>query len=268
MVTAETLWRDIEAIRQQAPLVHNITNFVVMNTTANALLSLGASPVMAHAAEEVEEMTALASALVVNIGTLSRMWIDSMALAIPVAAAKNVPIVFDPVGAGATRFRTESCLELMGLAQPTVIRGNASEIMALAGARVQTRGVDSGAEVSDAQVAARQLACQWHCVVVVSGASDLITDGETTWWVDNGHVMMPRVTGLGCTASALVGAFCAVNDQPLQAATQAMLTLGICGELAAEKSFGPGSLQVALLDALYGLSLEQVGARLKCRCPA
>lgn len=265
MISTETLWRDIEAIREQAPLVHNITNFVVMNTTANALLSLGASPVMAHAADEVEEMVGLASALVVNIGTLSQMWVDSMAKAIPAAAARTIPIVFDPVGAGATRFRTESCLRLMGLAQPTVIRGNASEIMALAGAQVQTRGVDSGAAVDDAQGAARQLAHQWQCVVVVSGASDLITDGETLWWVDNGHAMMPRVTGLGCTASALVGAFCAVDDQPLTAAAHAMSTLGICGELAAESSVGPGSLQVAVIDALYGLTREEVERRLRVR---
>nr|WP_320115094.1 hydroxyethylthiazole kinase [uncultured Desulfuromonas sp.] len=265
MVSTETLWRDIDAIRDQAPLVHNITNFVVMNTTANALLSLGASPVMAHAADEVEEMVGLASALVVNIGTLSQTWVDSMAKAIPAAAARNIPIVFDPVGAGATRFRTESCLRLMGLAQPTVIRGNASEIMALAGAQVQTRGVDSGAAVDDAQGAARQLARQWQCVVVVSGASDLITDGETVWWVDNGHAMMPRVTGLGCTASALVGAFCAVNDQSLTAAAHAMSTLGMCGELAAESSAGPGSLQVAVIDALYGLTREEVEGRLRVR---
>ncbi len=265
MVSTETLWRDIDAIRDQAPLVHNITNFVVMNTTANALLSLGASPVMAHAADEVEEMVGLASALVVNIGTLSQTWVDSMAKAIPAAAARNIPIVFDPVGAGATRFRTESCLRLMGLAQPTVIRGNASEIMALAGAQVQTRGVDSGAAVDDAQGAARQLARQWQCVVVVSGASDLITDGETVWWVDNGHAMMPRVTGLGCTASALIGAFCAVNDQSLTAAAHAMSALGICGELAAESSAGPGSLQVAVIDALYGLTREEVEGRLRVR---
>lgn len=265
MVTSETLWQDIEAIRCQAPLVHNITNFVVMNTTANALLSLGASPVMAHATEEVEDMVGLASALVVNIGTLSRTWIDSMAKAIPAAAAKRIPIVFDPVGAGATRFRTESCLQLMGLAQPAVVRGNASEIMALAGAEVQTRGVDSGAAVTDAQGAARQLARQWQCVVVVSGASDLITDGETSIWVDNGHAMMPRVTGLGCTASALVGAFCAVNDQPLTAASHAMLTLGICGELAAEISAGPASLQMAVIDALYGLDRQEMAPRMRVR---
>ncbi len=265
MITAETVWRDVNAIRCRAPLVHNITNFVVMNTTANALLSLGASPVMAHAAEEVEEMVGLASALVINIGTLSQTWIGSMAKAIPAAAARKIPIVFDPVGAGATRFRTDSCLSLMGLARPTVIRGNASEIMALAGAQVQTRGVDSGAEVDAAQEAARQLARHWQCVVVVSGASDLITDGETDVWVDNGHAMMPRVTGLGCTASALVGAFCAVNGQSLTAAAHAMITLGVCGELAAEVSAGPGSLQVAVIDALYGLDRQELGSRLRVR---
>ena len=193
-----------------------------------------------------------------------------MAKAIPAAAAaRNIPIVFDPVGAGATRFRTESCLAVNGAwHSQRVIRGNASEIMALAGAQAKTRGVDSVAGVDAAQSAARQLAQHWRCVVVVSGASDLITDGETQLWVDNGHVMMPRVTGLGCTASALVGAFCAVNCQPLQAAAHAMVTLGICGELAAEVSAGPGSLQLAILDALYGLELAEVGPRVRVRLDA
>lgn len=259
-LTLQGLCGDLQKIRDNAPLVHNITNFVVMNNTANALLAIGASPVMAHAAEEVAEMSALSSALVINIGTLSRQWIDAMALAMTAARDKGIPIVFDPVGAGATTFRTLTCLNLMDQIAPTVIRGNASEIMALAGSGVQTKGVDSSAAESDAESAALVLAEKYGCVVTVSGAVDLITDGNTKFKVGNGNPMMPKVTGLGCTATALVGAFCAVNDNALGAATHAMSVMGICGEIAAAKSAGPGTLQVHIIDAFYNLTNEQIGS--------
>lgn len=256
--TIQDLCNDLQKVRDKAPLVHNITNFVVMNNTANALLAIGASPVMAHAVEEVAEMTALSSALVINIGTLSGVWVDAMALAMTEARHKGIPIVFDPVGAGATAFRTRTCLSLIDQSAPTVIRGNASEIMALAGSSVQTKGVDSAAAESDAEGAALALAKKYHCVVVVSGAIDLITDGKISCRVRNGHPLMPRVTGLGCTATALVGAFCSVNQNPLVAATHAMTVMGMCGELAAAQAAGPGTLQVHLIDAFYNLNNEQI----------
>lgn len=259
-LTIQDLCKDLQAVRDNAPLVHNITNFVVMNNTANALLAIGASPVMAHATEEAAEMAALASALVINIGTLSQEWVDAMVLAMTAALGKGIPIVFDPVGAGATTFRTRICLDLINQISPTVIRGNASEMLALAGSTIKTKGVDSSAAGIDAENAAVSLAKEYACVVVVSGAVDLITDGVRINRVRNGHPMMPKVTGLGCTATALVGAFCAINRDPFIASTHAMIAMGICGEIAAAKAKGPGTLQVHLIDAFYNLDNEQIAA--------
>jgi hydroxyethylthiazole kinase len=253
MIDSNSIWKDIEAIRKTAPLVHNITNYVVMNTTANALLSIGASPVMAHAIEEVEEMTNIAGALVINIGTLSGPWISSMEKAMLAAKAKGTPIVFDPVGAGATKLRTDTTRRLLDAASPSIIRGNASEIMALFTSAASTKGVDSLAESHAALEAARYLAREHDCVVSISGAVDYVLSDNDKIGIANGHPMMPKVTGMGCTATAITGAFAAVNADPLEAAAHAMAAMGICGELAAGESFGPGSLQLRFLDALYGL---------------
>ena len=256
------LWHDIERIRATAPLVHSITNFVVMNTTANALLALGASPVMAHAAEEVADMAAAAAALVINIGTLSPAWVDSMRLAMRSAARAGRPIVFDPVGAGATAYRTETCRLLLEETPPSIIRGNASEIRALAGASSATKGVDSADYAETALDPARSLARRYPCVVA-SGAVDLVVSAGRVMRVSNGHSMMPRVTGLGCTATALIGAFAAVNPSLPDAAAHAMAVMGIAGELAAAQSPGPGTFQVKFLDALYALTETDIRARLK-----
>lgn len=257
------VWDDVERIRADAPLIHNITNFVVMNNTANALLALGASPVMAHAVEEVADMAAAAAALVVNIGTLSQAWVESMLLGMRSAARWRRPIVFDPVGAGATAYRTESCLRLIDETPPSVVRGNASEIRALAGPWFATKGVDSSDTAETALESARTLAARYHCVVVVSGAVDLVVSGGRVTRLANGHSMMPRITGLGCTATALIGAFAAVNPSLPDAAAHAMAVMGIAGELAAAESPGPGTFQVKFLDALYGLTEGDIRARLK-----
>lgn len=262
-MTDKSIWNDVQQLRAVSPLVHNITNFVVMNNTANALLAIGASPVMAHASEEVVEMVEIASSLVINIGTLSRDWIAAMGLAMVAAKAKGIPVIFDPVGAGATTYRTETCQELLLRSSPTVIRGNASEIMALVDATVQTKGVDSSQSGDVAEVAAFALAHAYGCVVVVSGEVDLVTDGTSTNYVHNGHLLMPRVTGLGCTATALVGAFAAINKDPLAAATHAMAIMGICGEIAAAQSAGPASLQMHFIDSLYTLDAAQISRYLK-----
>ncbi len=254
----DSLAADLAMIRERSPLVHNITNYVVMNNTANALLALGASPVMAHAAEEVEEMTAIASALVINIGTLSSGWVESMSLAMRAANRRGRPIVFDPVGAGATRYRDEVCRRLISEGRPAIIRGNGSEILALASHGSATKGVDSTARSADAVEAARALARATGAVVAVSGETDYITDGERLGMVRNGSPLMPRVTGMGCTASAVCGAFAGVNGDALEAAINAMAAMGIAGEIAAAKSAGPGGFQPAFLDALYGLSREQI----------
>ncbi len=260
---AAAIWSDIQAIRAQAPLVHNITNYVVMNTTANALLALGASPVMAHAGEEVEEMAGIAGALVLNIGTLSESWIEAMVKAGRVAKRNGIPIVLDPVGAGATRFRTATAQRLLRDAPPTVVRGNASEIRALYSAGHETKGVDSTRGSEEATEAAQAIARHYACAVSVSGATDMIVFQGAVILVSNGHPMMPRVTGLGCTASALTGAFAAVNPSPLEAAAHAMAVMGVAGEIAATRSAGPGSFQVNFLDALYLLQEADIRARLK-----
>jgi hydroxyethylthiazole kinase len=260
---AQAVWHDVELIRQRAPLVHNITNFVVMNTTANALLALGASPVMAHAAEEVEEMAGLAGALVINIGTLSAAWVDAMLLAGKQANRKGIPVVIDPVGAGATAFRNQTMQRLLAQVKPAVIRGNASEIRALEYAGQATKGVDSTHTSEQALDAAQALARAVGCVVCTSGAVDTIVSAEGVLRVANGHPMMTKVTGLGCTATALVGAFSAVNPSVREAAAYAMAVMGIAGEMAAAKSTGPGSLQLHFLDALYELSAADIESRLK-----
>lgn len=259
----QSVWSDILAIREQAPLVHNITNFVVMNNTANALLALGASPVMAHAEEEVTDMVRLAKALVINIGTLSRPWVQAMHQAMLQAKESGVPIVIDPVGAGATRYRTETVLQLLSIASPAIIRGNASEIMAVSGADATTKGVDSMASSESALEAARQLSEAYGCVVCVSGEHDQIVEGKQLAVVRNGHPLMPRVTGLGCTASALCGAFLAVNNSAFQAASHAMAVMGIAGELAAKEAQGPGSFQMHFLDVLYSLAEKAIEERLQ-----
>lgn len=262
-LSVAAIWADIERIRQQAPLVHNITNHVAMNSSANALLALGASPVMAHAEEEVEDMVGLAGALVINVGTLSPAWVRAMDKAARRARELGVPVVLDPVGAGATPYRTQAVTQLLAAAAPTILRGNASEIMAVAAAGGATKGVDSTAASSAAIEAAQRLSRSHQCVVCVSGATDYVVEGEELVALHNGHPMMPRVTGLGCTASALCGAFAAANPYPLAAAAHAMAVMGIAGEVAAERAAGPGSLQLHFLDALHNLSEECIGSRLK-----
>jgi len=256
------LWQDLERIRAEAPLIHNITNYVVMNLTANALLAVGASPVMAHAVEEVEEMAGMARALVLNIGTLSPQWIDAMEKAGREAGRRRIPIVLDPVGCGATRFRTASALRLLEEAPPTVIRGNASEIRALAGAGGITKGVDSTSAPEEAVEAAQALSRRCRCAVSVSGATDVIVEGDCIIRVRNGHPLMTRVTGLGCVASAITGAFAAVNPSGFRAAAHAMCLMGVTGEVAAERSSGPASFQVSFLDALHSLRRADIEPRL------
>jgi hydroxyethylthiazole kinase len=234
-----------------------------MNTTANALLAIGASPVMAHAVEEVEEMAGIAAALVLNIGTLSAAWVEAMVLAGRQANRKGVPVVIDPVGAGATSFRDQTMQRLLAEVRPAVIRGNASEIRALYYAEQGTKGVDSTHRPEQALEAARALADALQCIVCTSGETDVIVSAQGVIRVSNGHPMMPSVTGLGCTATALIGAFAAVNPSPFQATAHAMAVMGIAGEMAAVDSPGPGSLQLHFLDALYRLRAEDIESRLK-----
>ncbi len=255
-ISAQTAAENLAMVRERNPLVHNITNFVVMNYTANALLALGASPVMAHAIDEVAQMVQLAGALVLNIGTLTTEWVDAMVKAARKANEVGVPVVLDPVGAGATAFRTASARRILDSAAIAVVRGNASEVLSLANEKSATRGVDAAHSVDEAAESALALAGELGTVLAVTGPVDIVTDGQTTIRVHNGHPLMGRVTGTGCTASAMVGAFIAADRHPLCAAATALSVFGICGEMASLKAQSPGSYAIALIDALYDISAE------------
>jgi len=256
---------NLKKVREKKPLIHNITNYVVMNYTANALLACGASPVMAHAVEEVEEMVSLAGALVLNIGTLSPEWVDAMLRAGKKANALKVPIVLDPVGSGATRLRTESATRLARELSVQVVRGNASEVLSLAKKGARTKGVDSVHSVEEAEDAAIALAKDLSTTLAITGKVDLITDGERILKVHNGHEMMRMVTGTGCTATVMIGAFLAVDPDPLEATTTALAYFGLAGEKAASRTKTPGTYQISLLDALYSIDEKELrkGAKIE-----
>ena len=249
---------NLAQVRATKPLVHNVTNFVVMNFTANVLLAAGAAPVMAHAENEVEEMVAFAKALVLNIGTLDDAWIASMLKAGRKASALGVPIILDPVGAGATKLRTEAAKRILAETNVTLVRGNASEILALGGGAAKTRGVDSADSVDAAAERAVVLAQELGVPVAITGPVDFITDGKRVVRVANGHPLMGCVTGTGCGATAIIGAFAGVDADPVSAAATALAYYGLAGEYAADGAAGPGSFMIRFLDALHSLTLDEV----------
>jgi hydroxyethylthiazole kinase len=255
---------DLAAIRERKPLVHQITNYVVMNETANATLSLGALPVMAHAIEEVEEMASVAGALVLNIGTLSQHWIEAMLLAAKAANRAAVPVVLDPVGAGATRLRTETAKRILDEAEIAVVRGNQAEVATLAGRHAEIRGVESiGASDSGAELA-EAAAVALGCVAAVTGPVDHVSDGERTIAVANGDALLGTVSGTGCMSTAITSCFLAVaKDRSLEAAAEALVAFGVAGEDAAQGAKGPGSFHVGLYDALYNLDPATLDSRAK-----
>jgi hydroxyethylthiazole kinase len=252
----------LASLRKRQPLVHQITNYVVMNETANATLSLGALPVMAHAHEEVEEMVGLASALVLNIGTLSEPWIEAMLLAGRAANERGIPIVLDPVGAGATRYRTDTAKRLLDELRITVVRGNAGEVATLVGVEAEVRGVESIGGAGDPAELARRAAGALGVVAAVTGPVDHVSDGEHVTGVANGHRLLATVSGTGCMATAITGCFLAVkSDAPLEAAAEALVAFGVAGEDAAEHARGPGTFHAGLYDALAGLDPETLDGR-------
>ena len=252
----------LRRIREHKPLVHQITNYVVMNETANATLALGALPVMAHAPEEVEEMVGLASALVLNIGTLSSHWVDAMLRAGRAATTRGIPIVLDPVGAGATAFRTETAKRILDEVDVTVLRGNAGEVATLVGVAAEVRGVESIGAAEDAAELARRAGEMLGLVASVTGPVDHVSDGRTVLSVSNGDAMLATVTGTGCMSSALTGCFLAAKpDSPLEAAAEALAAFGVAGEDAAREARGPGSFHVGLYDALAALDPETLDGR-------
>ncbi|MFO7717120.1 MAG: hydroxyethylthiazole kinase [Thermodesulfobacteriota bacterium] len=262
MPYAQGIWQDVLTIRERQPLVVNLTNTVVTNVTANALLALGASPIMTESQQEIGELVALSQALVLNIGTLHSRQIALMQAAAAQAQTSRVPVVLDPVGAGASRLRTETALALLQNAQPEIVRGNASEILALAGEHAHGSGVDSRHLPQQAQKAAQALAQQFGCIVCVSGEEDVVTNGREFWYVRNGHALMAKVTGTGCMATALIGGFRAVNDSALTATVNAMGLMGVAGEMAGGQASGPGTFQASFFDALFSLSEIDISAQL------
>ena len=254
----------LRALREQKPLVHQITNYVVMNETANATLALGALPVMAHAGEEVEEMARIASSLVLNIGTLSEHWVEAMLLAGAVASVRQIPVVLDPVGAGATAYRTVTAHRILELVDVTVLRGNPGEIATLVGAQAEVRGVESiGTRVESAELA-RTAARAFGVIASVTGPVDYVSDGERVLAVSNGDALLATVTGTGCMSSALTGCFLAAKPgEPLEAAAQALAAFGVAAEDAARGAEGPGTFHARLYDALYALDPDTLDGRVR-----
>jgi hydroxyethylthiazole kinase len=252
----------LRVVRARKPLVHQITNYVVMNETANATLALGALPVMAHAREEVEEMVGLAGALVLNIGTLSPHWVDAMIMAGKAANVVHTPVVLDPVGAGATTYRTDTAKRILADVDVAVLRGNQGEIATLVGVAAEVRGVESIGAADDAAELSRNAARTLGLVASVTGAVDHVSDGERVLAVSNGHELMGTVTGTGCMSSAITGCFLAAKPSgPLEAAAEALAAFGVAGEDAARDAKGPGSFHVNLYDALAALDPASLDGR-------
>lgn len=247
---------DCRSIRDLSPLILNITNYVAMNYTAGALLAVGASPLMSFCPEEMEELTAGADALVVNIGCMDKVQAEAMRIAVDTAARCAKPWILDPAGVGSSMVRIALCRELIGLYAPAVIRGNASEICCLAQGRPSGRGVDATLEGREVLESAKALATTTGSVISMSGETDYITDGISTLTIHNGHSLMPKVTAMGCTASALTGAFAAVENDMEAAAANAMALMGLCGENAAKASNGPGTFAAVFIDALHNFDAE------------
>ncbi|MFQ6552566.1 hydroxyethylthiazole kinase [Aestuariibius insulae] len=253
----------LEAMRTAAPLVQNVSNFVAMNVMANVMLAIGASPAMVHARDEVEEFAGLASAVTINIGTLDAEWSECMMLAAGAAARRGVPWVLDPVAIGATTLRRQLGARLLELS-PTIVRGNASEILALSGIAARGRGADAVNAVAEAEDSAHNLAHKSGAIVAVTGAVDFVTDGTRAMRVSNGDPIMPRVTALGCALTGVVGAFAAVASA-FEGTVAALAYYGAAGEVAARSANGPGSFQVAFLDALYTMQGPDLDAIARVR---
>ncbi|MDR2017251.1 MAG: hydroxyethylthiazole kinase [Burkholderiales bacterium] len=268
-LSSQTTIRYWQRVRATVPLVHCMTNNVVTNWTANALLAAGVSPAMVVEDSEAEVFAAIASALLINVGTLQTAQAQAMAKAVASARRAGKPWVLDPVAAGVLPYRTAFCRGLLN-EMPTVVRGNPSEILALAGEAAQGRGADSTHGSDEALAAAKRLAVEAKTIVAVTGATDYITDGERTLRVDNGHPLLQRVTGTGCSLSALVAAYVSTasdKNEAMEAAASACAVFAIAGEIAAQKALerseGPGSFAVYLLDALAALDGATIERRIR-----
>lgn len=256
-------------LRQRKPLIHHITNYVTVNDCANSVLAIGASPIMADDLDEVADITGIASALVLNIGTLNARTVQSMLAAGKAANARRIPVVLDPVGAGASALRNQTTRQLLEEVKITILRGNISEIRFVAGLKASTKGVDASEadlnDTEDDQAIATAVAKNFNCVTAITGVTDILSDGRRTLLIKNGSKLLSQVTGTGCMCTSLVGAFCGAGNEPLIAAAGGVLTMGVVGELAAETVGlqGTGSFRTALLDEISRLTPETLSKRAK-----
>ncbi len=255
----------LDEVRDKKPLVHNITNYVTVNDCANVLLAIGASPIMADDIKEAADITKISSALVINIGTLNERTVESMIASGKKANELNIPVVFDPVGAGASEFRNSTTKKILDEVKVSVIRGNMSEIKFISGLESTTKGVD--ASESDAKTGndeginvAKSLANKLNCTVAITGATDIISDGERVAILENGTKMLSNVTGTGCMTTALVGAFCGAGSDYFLGAVSGIISMGIAGEIAFDKAgqVGTGSFHIAIIDAISNLNSEVI----------
>ncbi len=263
MITVNDLSKNLELLKKQNPLVHNITNMVVTNVTANALLAIGASPIMAYAKEEMEDIISISNSLVLNIGTLTKDLIDVMIFAGSCANKKNIPVIFDPVGAGASCLRNDASKEIMANVKLSIIRGNESEIANLSGIKLKTKGVDSAGHVEDKKTLAKELSLKTSSVICVSGKEDVISDGFTAYSVHNGDILLTKMTGAGCISSSVMGAFASIDNNYLKAGLTGAVLIGICGERAALKSRLSGSFQLEFFNNLSAFDSNMLSKYIK-----
>ncbi|MDR0676338.1 MAG: hydroxyethylthiazole kinase [Elusimicrobiota bacterium] len=255
----------LKKVRENKPLIHHITNFVTIYDCANIVKVFGGSPVMAHAKEEAGDMTTIASALVLNIGTLTSDIIESMKLSAKAANKKGIPIIFDVCGAGATSFRDKSCFDIIENNKIDIIKGNASEIAKIAGENVQTKGVDSTQIDSDLKLVSQKLASKYDSTVVITGETDIISDKNETLFVKNGNKMMAEIVGTGCMAASVIATFASIEKDLKVATVSGLVCFEIASEIAAEKSknLGVGSFKVNLFDAVYNLDEKSIKEKMR-----
>ncbi len=256
----------LRLVRQEKPLVHHLTNWVTIYDCANAVKVIGASPVMAHAQEEVAQMSAIASSLVLNIGTLTVDLVKAMKIAAKVANSKGIPVILDACGAGATELRDKSCFQLLDDCRIDVLKGNASEIARIAGEKVRTKGVDSSQVMGNLEKIAKKLASERNCTVVITGKEDIVTDGRRVFLVKNGDPLMAHIVGTGCMATSVIGTFAAVEKDLCSAASAGLAVFEIAAECAKKKAKGPGTFKEQLFDCLYKLDEKTINKMQKVYC--
>lgn len=258
----QSIIKPLEQIRQIAPLVHNITNVVVTNFTANGLLALGASPIMAYAKQEVADIARICGSVVLNIGTLNETDIEAMIIAGKAANQHGIAVIFDPVGAGASAYRTSTSHKILQEVQVSIVRGNQGEIASLLGWEWQTKGVDAGEGSGShaVQALAAEAARKWGTTVVVTGKEDFVSDGEIMYKVQGGDALLTKVTGTGCLLSSVIGAYAAVEPNRVTASLAALVAYSVAAELAAAQtaSEGPGSFQIQFLNQLSQITAQDI----------